>query len=273
MTSRPASVSLPLAVRLLGPTRVQERDWMASLSPDVLKWHGLCPDGDAGDHRLISMAGNCRCTLLALRMLVRVEELTTTPQAPLETALQLTEEAETHSLAVLSCDACRQHRLPLTAVTILSTRLADWLRRSWRLADDDNDDDYDDDNANDTNDTNNSNAPPARSRKFSLGGYDLDADEADVLGHELMTQRLTRFSAVLGSLEAALLGCSIASSPSSLSPDGGRPGVPTCLDLVRSQLCLLRACIRRLKARSLLNGATTGYDMHLSDRPSAQALW
>lgn len=244
---------------------------MASLSPDVLKWHGLCPDGDAGDHRLISMGGNCRCTLLALRMLVRVEELTTTPQAPLETALQLTEEAETHSLAVLSCDACRQHRLPLTAVTILSTRLADWLRRSWRLADDNDDDD---DNANDT--TNDSNAPPARSRKFSLGGYDLDADEADVLGHELMTQRLTRFSAVLGSLEAALLGCSIACSPSSLSPDGSRADasdVPTCLDLVRSQLCLLRACIRRLKARSLLNSATIGYDMHLSDRPSAQALW
>ncbi|EKG15269.1 hypothetical protein MPH_07536 [Macrophomina phaseolina MS6] len=97
--------------------------------------------------------------------------------------LQLTEEAESHSLGVLSCDTCRQQRLALATVTVLSAHLADWLRRSWCLANDSGRNDAG------TNTRHATTPPSDQPRKFSLGSYDLDADEADVLGHELMTLR------------------------------------------------------------------------------------
>ncbi|EKG13551.1 hypothetical protein MPH_09315 [Macrophomina phaseolina MS6] len=229
-------------------------------------------------------------------MLVRVEELTATFEVPLETALQATEEAESHSLAVLSCDTCRQQRLPLTAVTILCARLVEWLRQSWSL-DDEPESEPDAHRAAGASHAASKNMadyktehqhPPRQLRKFSLGNYNLDPDEAAALSHELMTLRLTRFSAVLGSLEAALVPpgpSALSSSPggSTTCPREPAPIAPACLDLVRSNLRLLRTCIRRLKARSLLNTGssittTTAnpgvFDARLSDRPrSFQASW
>ena len=209
---------------------------------------------------------DCGCAFLALRTLARVEELTTSSQVPLETALQVTSAAERPSLAVLSCERCRQQRLPLTAVTILCAHLVDWLCRLWNLDDEDAAETSTDASstttatttANTSNTTENQYAN--QSWKFSLGSYDLAADEADALSNELMTLRLTGFSAVLGSLEAALVTSGPSPSISS-SPGGGTNGTTSdtatfaivCLDLVRANLRLVRACIRRLKARSLLN--------------------
>ncbi|KAF1943912.1 hypothetical protein EJ02DRAFT_452948, partial [Clathrospora elynae] len=211
---------------------------------------------------------DCGCTFLALRTLARVEELTTSSQVPLETALQVTSAAERPSLAVLSCERCRQQRLPLTAVTILCAHLVDWLCRLWNLDDEDAAETSTDSSSTTTTpttttiNTNNTTGSQHATQpwKFSLGSYDLAADEADALSNELMTLRLTGFSAVLGSLEAALVTSGPSHSISS-SPGGGTNGTtsdtaafaPACLDLVRANLRVVRACIRRLKARSLLN--------------------
>ncbi|KNG49184.1 hypothetical protein DDE82_007906 [Stemphylium lycopersici] len=217
---------------------------------------------------------DCGCAFLALRTLARVEELTTSSQVPLETALQVTSAAERPSLAVLSCERCRQQRLPLTAITILCAHLVDWLCRLWNLDCEDVTETSTDTNGTTTpptatttttnatsaNESQHMTPPAAQSWKFSLGSYDLAADEADALSNELMTLRLTGFSAVLGSLEAALV-TSGPSPPVSSSPNGGSSGTtseaapfsPACLEIVRTNLRLVRACIRRLKARSLLN--------------------
>ncbi|CAN9154213.1 unnamed protein product [Alternaria alternata] len=209
---------------------------------------------------------DCGCAFLALRTLVRVEEVTTSSQVPLETAIQVTSSVEQPCLTVLSCERCRQQRLPLTAVTILCAHLVDWLCRLWNLKDEDPaDTSTDASNANTTTTT----TSTSESRhatlpwKFSLGNYDLAEDEADALSNELMTLRLTGFSAVLGSLEAAL----ITSGPTPCVPSspGGNNDTtsdtsafaPACLELVRANLRLVRACIRRLKARSLLNSDGT----------------
>ncbi|USP82811.1 hypothetical protein yc1106_10085 [Curvularia clavata] len=208
--------------------------------------------------------GDCTCAFLVLRTLARIEEITTS--VPFETALQVTSTAERPSLAVLSCERCRQQRLPLTAVTILCAHVVNWLCRLWNLADDDEAETST--NASSTSTTTNSDtknateppktAPNATQRwEFSIGSYDLAADEADALSNELMTLRLTGFSAVLGSLEAALVSC---------SPNGRANGIvnetahfaPACLQLVRTNLRLVRTCIRHLKERSLLNGSGTG---------------
>ncbi|KAG9186926.1 hypothetical protein G6011_10034 [Alternaria panax] len=205
---------------------------------------------------------DCGCAFLALRALARVEEVTTSSQVPLETAIQVTSSAEQPCLTVLSCERCRQQRLPLTTVTVLCAHLVDWLCRLWNLKDEDAaDTSTDASNTNTTTTTTNTSESrhTNQSWKFSLGHYDLADDEADALSNELMTLRLTGFSAVLGSLEAAL----VTSGPSPCipsSPDGNNATTsdtaafpPACLDLVRANLRLVRACIRRLKARSLLN--------------------
>jgi hypothetical protein len=210
---------------------------------------------------------DCGCAFLALRTLARIEELTTSSkEVPLEIALEVTCSAERPSLAVLSCEHCRQQRLPLTTVTILCAHLVNWLCRLWNLADDDDAQASPDTSSmngtatttttttNTSNITENQHTP--QRWKFSLGSYDLAADEADALSNELMTLRLTGFSAVLGSLEAALV---------SSAPNGGTNGTtsdtapfaPACLLLVRENLIIVRKCIRRLKARSLLHGSGT----------------
>lgn len=217
---------------------------------------------------------DCGCAFLALRTLARVEEYTTSSQVPLETAFQVTSEAERPCLAVLSCERCRQQRLPLTAVTILCAHLVDWLCRLWHLHEEAVAEASTDSSNGSTTTT--STPPPNTSNtvesphanqpwKFSLGNYDLAADEADALSNELMTLRLTGFSAVLGSLEAALVTSGSSSSTAS-SPDKGANGTPNgkaafapaCLDLVRANLSLVRACIGRLKARSLLSNGAAG---------------
>ncbi|RMZ67961.1 hypothetical protein GMOD_00004051 [Pyrenophora seminiperda CCB06] len=206
---------------------------------------------------------DCGCAFLALRTLARVEELTTSSRVPLETALQVTAAAERPSLAVLSCERCRQQRLPLTAVTMLCAHLVDWLCRLWNLSDEDaTEPSTDTSSTNATTTPNSQHVTPHTNQpwKFSLGSYHLAADEADALGNELMILRLTGFSAVLGSLEAALVTSGHSSSISA-SPSGGTdsttgdtaPFAPACLDLVRANLRLVRACIRRLRSRSLLN--------------------
>jgi hypothetical protein len=224
---------------------------------------------------------DCGCAFLALRTLARVEEFTTSLQVPLETAFQVTSEAERPCLGVLSCERCRQQRLPLTAVTILCAHLVDWLCRLWNLHDDDAAETSVDTNNTTTNTTttaattatttttNTNDITESQNAtqpwKFSLGSYDLATDEADALSNELMTLRLTGFSAVLGSLEAALV-TSEPSTPILSSPGKGTNGTtsdtaafaPACLDLVRANLRLVRACIRRLKARSLLNSSGAG---------------
>jgi hypothetical protein len=219
---------------------------------------------------------DCGCAILALRTLARVEELTTSSQVPLETALQVTSAAERPSLSILSCERCRQQRLPLTAVTILCAHLVDWLCRLWHLDDKDAPETSMAGSAisttpptattiNPSNTTENQHASQHATQpwKFSFGSYDLAADEADALSNELMTLRLTGFSAVLGSLEAAL----VTYGPVSPSSSGGTNGTnsntvsfaPVCLELVRANLRLVRGCIRRLKTRSLLNsGGTAG---------------
>jgi hypothetical protein len=214
---------------------------------------------------------DCGCAFLALRALARVEEYTTSSQVPLETAFQVTSEAERPCLAVLSCERCRQQRLPLTAVTILCAHLVDWLCRLWHLHDEDTAEPSTDTSTTTTTSTSPSNTNTAESPhsaqpwKFSLGNYDLAADEADALSNELMTLRLTGFSAVLGSLEAALVTSGPSQSNAS-SPDKGANGTtsdtvafaPACLEVVRANLRLVRACIGRLKARSLLNNSAAG---------------
>jgi hypothetical protein len=214
---------------------------------------------------------DCGCAFLALRTLARVEEYITSSQVPLETAFQVTSEAERPCLAVLSCERCRQQRLPLTAVTILCAHLVDWLCRLWHLHDEDTAELSTDTSTSTTtstppSNTNTTESPhSAQPWKFSLGNYDLAADEADALSNELMTLRLTGFSAVLGSLEAALVTSGPSSSNAS-SPDKGSNGttsdivafVPACLEVVRANLRLVRACIGRLKARSLLNNSAAG---------------
>lgn len=221
---------------------------------------------------------DCNCVSLALQMLARIEELTASPQVPLETALQVTSAAERPSLAVLSCERCRQQRIPLTAVTILCAQLVDWLCRLWNLDDGDAAETSTDASSTttDTTTTTNTTTPNASNTtesqhatqhatqpwKFSLGSYDPTADETDALSNELMTLRLTGFSAVLGSLEAALVTSGPLPSPFS-SPGTGTNGTasdtaafaPACLDIVRANLRLVRACIRRLKERSLLNSS------------------
>lgn len=199
---------------------------------------------------------DCGCAILALKTLARVEEATTSSAVPLETALQVTSAAERPSLAVLSCERCRQERLPLTAVTILCAHLVDWLCRLWNLDNKDAQEASADASTTASTTTTSANQP----WKFSLGSYDLAADEADALSNELMTLRLTGFSAVLGSLEAALVTSGRSPDISSL-PVGSTKGAidstaafaPACLDLVRANLRIVRACIRRLKMRSLLN--------------------
>ncbi|EOA81218.1 hypothetical protein ACJQWK_11143 [Exserohilum turcicum] len=220
----------------------------------------------------------CGCAFHVLRTLARVEELTTSSQVPLETALQVTSTAERPSLAVLSCERCRQQRLPLTAVTILCAHLVDWLCRLWNLTDDDASDTSTDSGSTTSNTIPSSTAStastasnhpdsqhPLQPWKFSLGSYHLAADEADALSNELMTLRLTGFSAVLGSLEAALVTSGLTPSLSSSSPPERCPSgsgitasdlaafAPACLDIVRANLRLVRTCIRRLKDRSLLS--------------------
>jgi hypothetical protein len=205
-------------------------------------------------------------------MLARVEEVTTSSQVPLETAFQVTSSAEQHCLTVLSCERCRQQRLPLTAVTILCAHLVDWLCRLWNLKDEDAAETSTDASSTNTS-TTTTTTDTSESRhanqpwKFSLGSYDLAADEADALSNELMTLRLTGFSAVVGSLGAAL----VTSGPSPCIPSslGGTNSTisdrtafaPACRELVRANLRLVRACIRRLKARSLLNsdGASASF--------------
>ena len=209
--------------------------------------------------------GDCGCAFLVLRTLARVEEITTS--VPFETALQVTSAAERPSLAVLSCEQCRQQRLPLTAVTILCAHVVNWLCRLWNLADDDDKTETSTDASSTTTtppstDTSNTSelqqaAQNATQRwAFSIGNYDLAADEADALSNELMTLRLTGFSAVLGSLEAALVSCSPNRSKNGTGTDMA-PFAPACLDLVRTNLRLVRTWIRHLKERSLLNGSRT----------------
>jgi hypothetical protein len=213
---------------------------------------------------------DCGCAFLALRTLARVEEVTTSSQVPLETAFQVTSSAEQPCLTVLSCERCRQQRLPLTTVTILCAHLVDWLCRLWNLKDEDvaeTSTDASSTNTTTTTANTNENRHATQPWKFSLGSYDLAADEADALSNELMTLRLTGFSAVLGSLEAALVTSGpSACIPPSLEGTNGTTNVkaafaPACLELVRTNLRLVRACIRRLKARSLLNsdGATVSF--------------
>ncbi|EMD92239.1 hypothetical protein COCC4DRAFT_37710 [Bipolaris maydis ATCC 48331] len=227
---------------------------------------------------------DCGCAFHVLRTLARVGELTTSSQVPLETVLQVTSTAERPSLGVLSCENCRQQRLPLAAVTILCAHLVDWLCRLWNLADDDTTSEASADagsttttittttitsNPNTRRNTSNTNSHSESQLspqpwRFSLGNYDLAADEADALSIELMILRLTDFSAVLGSLEAALITSGITPSTSSPLPEPSTTNptatdlaafAPACLDIVRANLRLVRTSIRRLKERSLLNGS------------------
>jgi hypothetical protein len=228
--------------------------------------------------------GDCNCAFLALRTLARIEELTTSSHVPLETALQITSAAERPSLAVLNCERCRRQGLALTAVTILCTHLVEWLSRLWNLDNKDATEVSTDTRSTTTTTTtsttstittnNTCNTAKVQNAthhatqhgtspwRFSIGSYELAADEADALSNELMTLRLIDFSAVLGSLEAALVtsGPSL-SIPSSPSADADGIAL-SCLDLVRANLRLVRAHIRHLKVRSLLNssGATTTCD-------------
>ncbi|KAH6613137.1 hypothetical protein C7974DRAFT_380856 [Boeremia exigua] len=221
---------------------------------------------------------DCGCALLALRTLARVEEITTSSQVPLETALHITSTVEQPSLSVLSCERCRQQRVPLTAVTVLCAHLVDWLCLIWDL---DNEDTATNSTELSSTTTSLDTLTPAtanttnaaetqhttryttkhanRPWKFSFGSYDVAADEAYAVSIELMTLRLTGLSGVLGSLEAALVtsgSSSFSSSPSSRgtneTADDKADFAPAYLDLVRTNLRRVRACIRRLKAQSLL---------------------
>ncbi|EUC32460.1 hypothetical protein COCCADRAFT_98722 [Bipolaris zeicola 26-R-13] len=231
---------------------------------------------------------DCSCAFNVLRTLAHVEELTTSSQVPLETALQVTSTAERPSLAVLNCERCRQQRLPLTAVTILCAHLVEWLCRLWNLTDDTSEASTDASSTTTTTatttTTNNSNARnninlssntsnatnhsesqlPLQPWKFSLGNYDLAADEADALSNELIILRLTDFSAILGSLEAALVTSGLTPSMSLSPPERSTSNptatdlaaiAPICLDIVRADLHLVRTSIRCLKEKSLLNNS------------------
>lgn len=204
---------------------------------------------------------------------------------PLEVVLQVTYAAERPSLAVLNCEMCRQQRLSLTAVTILCTHLVDWLCRVWNL-------NYEEAAASSTSATtlatpltrntttttaslNASKSTEYQSTtqqgtefatqpwKFSLGSYDVAADEADALSNELMSLRLTSLCTVLSSLEAALVSSGPAFPKSTSSGDGisatssdRASFAPAYLDLVRANIRLVRACVHRLKPHSLTDSGT-----------------
>ncbi|OJD31019.1 uncharacterized protein BKCO1_5300020 [Diplodia corticola] len=158
------------------------------------------------------MATNCSCTLSALRVLMRVEQLEGSA-VPLERSLELMESSEVGCMTVLNCERCRQHRFSLASVTVLSACIIEWVRRTW-LGDDGS----------------------ACAARISLGNYDLDPTDAEMLSRELMALQLSHFSKVMALLKAAL-GTLEAGGPAE-----------SFLDIVHANLQQLRDYTQRIRA-------------------------
>lgn len=159
------------------------------------------------------MATDCSCGLVALRSLMRLEQLDGVA-VPLDRSLELAERAEADCQALLQCETCRQQSFALFSVTALSACVVDWLRRSWRL-------DGCDDSVH-------------HPLQISLGDYNLESADAEILGRELMALRLSNLVKVVASLETtvATLGTAQAGA---------------CLDVVQSNLQQLRDCVQRVR--------------------------
>ena len=69
---------------------------------------------------------NCGCTLSALQVLMRIEQLGGTTVA-FDTSLEVMEMAEERCLVVLHCAECRQRRFPLASITVIGAAIIEWV--------------------------------------------------------------------------------------------------------------------------------------------------
>ncbi|KAF1362620.1 hypothetical protein EJ07DRAFT_105158 [Lizonia empirigonia] len=70
---------------------------------------------------------NCVCTLSAIQVLMRVEQLEN-KVVGLETWMEVIGEAEMRCLAVLNCAACRQRRFSMASIAVVCSMVSEWVR-------------------------------------------------------------------------------------------------------------------------------------------------
>ncbi|KAF1934437.1 uncharacterized protein M421DRAFT_121091 [Didymella exigua CBS 183.55] len=157
------------------------------------------------------MATNtCGCTLSVLHTLMRVEQFGT-GTLDLPKSLELLEDAELRCRVLLNCATCRTRRFSLSSVTVVCITIVDWVRKEW----------FPDDLINGCTD-----------HIVSLGPYELDPADTEILSRELMSLQLSHFSDVVDLLQSAL---------------SNMKSIPTerCFSLVFAQLRQLQELARR----------------------------
>jgi len=171
---------------------------------------------DILNKRKVMATTTCGCTLSVLHTLMRVEQFGTGP-TDLPKSLELLEDAEVRCRALLDCNTCRTRRSSLSSVTVVCITIAEWVCKQWLPGD---------------------LIKGSTDHIFSLGPYDLDPADAEILSRELMSLQLSHFSDVMNMLQRAL---------------STMKSVPTdrCFGLVSGQLRQLQELARRI---SLVSG-------------------
>jgi hypothetical protein len=157
---------------------------------------------------------NCSCTLSAVRVLMRIEQLVEETKVGLETYLQVMEDAENRCYTVLNCAACCQRRLSLASVTVVSATITEWVQGAQQLA------------------------GGSLSPSVSLGDKQLEGADADILTRELLRLQLDHFVKVLARLESTLSATRLAHTAA-------------YQDVVRAKMEDLQECRRRVLIGSI----------------------
>ncbi|KAF1934432.1 uncharacterized protein M421DRAFT_121051 [Didymella exigua CBS 183.55] len=122
-------------------------------------------------------AAYCNCSLSAVRVLMRIEQFEGV-KVPLETLLEVMEDAEVRCCAVLNCTLCSQRRFSLASVTVVSAAVVEWVHGAWLEG--------------------------GINHTVSLGDVRLDRTDAEMLGRQLMSLQLSHFVKVMARLEGTL---------------------------------------------------------------------